>query len=200
MLLVPILFSQIPVDDEIELNTAAVIDEGLFQRIAVGDSEALEQLYHATERTLYAYALALTRNHDHAVDLIQECYLKVMGAAHLYKPMGKPLAWLFTITRNLFLMDHRKSKRLTSYDPQDFENTHHFSFVESSEDRMVLEAALTKLTEQEREIVLLYAVSGLKHKDIAEYLNLGLNTVLSKYHRALKKLKQHLEERGVKYE
>ncbi|HAS72961.1 MAG TPA: RNA polymerase sigma factor [Clostridiales bacterium UBA8960] len=200
MLLIHVLFSQIPVDDGTESNAATFIDEGLFQRIATGDSEALEKLYHATERTLYAYALALTRNHDHAVDLIQECYLKVMGAAHLYRPMGKPLAWLFTITRNLYLMDYRKQKRMTPYDPQDFEKAYPFSFVESSEDRIVLEGALTQLTEQEREIVLLYAVSGLKHKDIAEHLNLSLNTVLSKYHRALKKLKRHLEERGVKYE
>lgn len=200
MLFIPILFTQIPVEDEVESNTVAYIDEGLFPRIAVGDSVALEQLYHATERTLYAYALALTRNHDYAVDLIQECYLKVMGVAHLYQPMGKPLAWLFTITRNLYLMDYRRSKRLTVYDPQDFDDASHFSFIESAEDRIVLEGALTKLTEQEREIVLLYAVSGLKHKEIAEQLGIALNTVLSKYHRALKKLKRHLEERGAIYE
>jgi RNA polymerase sigma-70 factor (ECF subfamily) len=48
------------------------------------------------------------------------------------------------------------------------------------------------LSDQERQIVVLHAVSGLKHREIAAALNLPLPTVLSKYNRALKKLKTHL--------
>ncbi len=34
---------------------------------------------------------------------MQETYIKILSAAHLYKPMGKPLAWMFTISKNLYL-------------------------------------------------------------------------------------------------
>jgi DNA-directed RNA polymerase specialized sigma subunit, sigma24 homolog len=78
------------------------IDEGLFKKIGQGDANALEQLYYLTERSLYAYALSLSKNHDEALELMQETYLKILSAAHLYQSMGKPLAWIFTIARNLF--------------------------------------------------------------------------------------------------
>ena len=46
------------------------------------------------------------------------------------------------------------------------------------------------LNQQERQIVVLHAVSGFRHREIAQLLQLPLPTVLSKYHRALKKLKK----------
>ena len=57
------------------------------------------------------------------------------------------------------------------------------------EDRQMLQEALARLGEEERRIVLLHAVTGLKHREIAALLELPLSTVLSKYHRGLKKLK-----------
>lgn len=56
---------------------------------------------------------------------------------------------------------------------------------------MLLHSAVAALSEQERQIVLLYAVTGWKHREIAALLQMPLPTVLSKYHRALKKLKTH---------
>ena len=68
------------------------------------------------------------------------------------------------------------------------------------DDRIVLEGVLSLLSEEEREIIILYAVSGMKHKEIAESLGLKLSTTLSKYHRALKKLKNYLEGGGQRHE
>ena len=53
---------------------------------------------------------------------------------------------------------------------------------------MTLEALLSALGDEERQIVTLHALTGLKHREIAELLGLPLATVLSKYSRALKKL------------
>ena len=50
-------------------------------------------------------------------------------------------------------------------------------------------AILEKLSEEERQIVLFHLVAELKHKEIAELLELKLSTTLSKYHRALKKIR-----------
>jgi RNA polymerase sigma-70 factor (ECF subfamily) len=62
---------------------------------------------------------------------------------------------------------------------------------------MVLQAALTILDIEEREIILLHAISGFKHREIAGNLGISLGTVLSKYHRGLNKLRKYLKEQGV---
>ncbi|NLY44667.1 MAG: RNA polymerase sigma factor [Tissierella sp.] len=172
------------------------IDERLFERIGANDMEALEELYHLTERTLYAYILSIVKNHDETLDLMQETYLKIMSAAHLYKPMGKPLAWMFTIAKNLYLSKIRKNKREINLDSMEIADDSRFSYIRDNEDKIVLEAALDILSEDERKIILLYAVSGLKHREIAESIGLKLSTTLSKYHRALKKIRNHLSEGG----
>ena len=60
--------------------------------------------------------------------------------------------------------------------------------ISDAEDRLMLEAAFRALSPQECQIVLLHAVSGLKHREIARLMELPLSTVLSKYNRSLKKL------------
>lgn len=176
------------------------IDEKLFERIGNNDMDALEELYYQTEKTLYAYILSIVRNNDKTLDLMQETYIKIMASAHLYKPMGKPLAWMFTIARNLYYSSLRKEKREVNLDSEIIEDNLNFSYVKDFEDRIVLETALKILDQEEREIILLYAVSGLKHKEIAENLGLKLSTTLSKYHRALKKIRNYFNEGGVGYE
>lgn len=173
------------------------LDESLFEKIAANDMQALETLYISTERTLYAYLLSLTRNHDTSVDLLQETYLKVMGAAHLYTPQGKPLAWMFTIARNLYMDDIKKKQREVAVGEDGLYDQVSLSYEMHPENRLVLTTALTELTEEERSIILLYAVSGMKHREIAKLLDLNLSTVLSKYHRALKKLKAVIEKGGT---
>jgi RNA polymerase sigma-70 factor (ECF subfamily) len=174
------------------------IDESLFKKIGQNDMEAFDQLYRLTERTMYAFSLSLVKDHQESLDLMQETYLKILSAAHLYKPMGKPLAWMFTIAKNLHYSSVRKGSRTTNLEPETIQDDKRFSYITDMDDKIVLQTVLDKLTEEEREIVLLYAVTGLKHKEIAESIGLSLSTTLSKYHRALKKLRGHLEEREVR--
>ena len=61
------------------------------------------------------------------------------------------------------------------------------------EDRSILRSCMEQLRDEERQIVTLHALSGFKHREIAAILQLPLPTVLSKYHRAVKRLKQHLQ-------
>lgn len=172
------------------------IDEGLFERIGKEDPEALKELYEATHRSLYAYVLSMTKDHQDTLDIVQDTYLKIRSAAHLYEPMGKPLAWMFTIAKNLTRNQIRRNQRFTNKEDQDLENDPKFSYVTDPEDRMVLESTMRILTEEERQIVILHSVAGFKHREMAESLGLPLATVLSKYHRALLKLRKELQRKG----
>ncbi|MEG1942630.1 MAG: RNA polymerase sigma factor [Angelakisella sp.] len=186
------------IEDEVQESTVRQpkIDEQLFVRIGNDDRGAFEELYRLTERTLYAFALSILQNPHDTQDVVQDVYLKVRAAAHLYEPRGKPLAWLFTITRNL--CNNRLRQNKTDYLPEeDFADNLRFSYVEDSDDRMILSAALKLLAEPERQVLLLHLVSGMHHREIAQSLGQPLSTVLSRYHRALGKLKKQLTERGV---
>ena len=173
------------------------IEESIFKKIAENDRAAFERFYHLTERCLYAYALSLLKNHEDAMDVLQETYLKIRGAAHLYKPMGKPMAWVFTITRNLAMSKLRLNHKIDNISVEDMENDLSFSYVTDNEDKLVLQTALNILNIEERQIILLHAISGFKHREIADNLGLPLATVLSKYQRGLAKLRKHLKEGRV---
>ncbi|WP_373483149.1 RNA polymerase sigma factor [Acetobacterium sp.] len=173
------------------------IDEALFARIAANDMAAFEEFYRLTERTVYAFVLSTLKNHDDTLDVVQDTYLKIRAAAHLYQPMGKPMAWVFTIARNLSISKIRNKQKNDSTEITDIENDLNFSYVTDSEDRLVLQTALKILSSEETEIILLHAISGFTHREIAKNLDMKLSTVLSKYHRGLKKLKKYLIEEEV---
>ena len=165
--------------------------EELLRQIALGSQQAFEELYRATDSAIYGYALSLTKNHHEAQDVMMDTYLKIRCAAHLYMPMGKPMAWILTITKNLARTRLRSAGRQIPLD--DLEETTP-SFDRDSEEAVALEQAMKVLGDQERQILILHAVTGLKHREIAEMLGMPLATVLSKYARSLKKLKKALEE------
>ena len=178
-------------------NSKIIINETIFCKIAENDMDAFENLYHMTHKSVYAFALSIMKNHEDAQDILQETYVKIRGAAHLYQPMGKPMAWIFTITRNLALSRLRMMNKAVMVPAEDLEDNISFSYITDKEDKLVLQAALLILDQKEREIILLHAVSGFKHREIAESLDLSLGTVLSKYRRGLGKLRKHLREQGV---
>lgn len=165
--------------------------EELLRQIALGSQQAFEELYRATDSAIYGYALSLMRNHHEAQDIMMDTYLKIRCAAHLYMPMGKPMAWILTITKNIARTKLRSAGRQIPLD--DLEETTP-SFDRDSEEAVALEQAMKVLGNQERQILILHAVTGLKHREIAEMLGMPLATVLSKYARSLKKLKKALEE------
>ena len=66
--------------------------------------------------------------------------------------------------------------------------------LELAPERQTLLDALMHLNEKERQIVLLHKVSGMKHREIAELFQMPISTVLSVYHRAMKKLWERIEK------
>ena len=172
-------------------------DEQLLRQVGMGDAEAFQQLYQSTDRTVYSFILSILKNPQDAEEVMQETYLKVWTSAAAYQSQGKPLAWMFTIARNLCYMKFREQNRQADVGLDDLNGEEAGEVclpLENLADAMVLKAALDILKEDERQIVLLHASAGLKHREIAADLQMPLATVLSKYNRAMKKLKQYLRE------
>lgn len=169
----------------------------LLVSIAGGDTAALGELYQETEPALYAYLLSLLKNSADARDALQDVYVDVFTSAAGYRPGSRAKAWLYAVAKNKAMQVYRR-RRLRGEVPGEEAPEPWEDPGLCREERLVLSAALTALSEEERQIVTLHAVSGFRFREIASFLDLPLNTVLSKYHRAMKRLRRQLsEEEGV---
>lgn len=162
--------------------------------IAAGDRDALTSLYDQTRFAVFGYILSILGNRHDAEDILQEVYIRIYHGASRYRPSGKPMAWIFAVARNLALMHLRENRRRGDLSPEMWDAIPDAVTGMAAEDRMVLDAAMKVLSEEERRIVVLHAMTELKHRDIAEIMHMPLPTVLSKYHRAIKKMRQTLAE------
>ena len=169
------------------------IDECIFA-VAQGDDQALERLYNLTSSAVYAYALSVIKNADDARDVLHDTYIKVYESAHNYISHGKPMAWIFTIAKNLCYTVFRARTRFVDVPDEDIEGRYADDSVATADDKLVINQLLTVLSDDERQIVVMHAMSGLKHKDIARVLDMPLGSILSKYNRAIKKLQKAFEE------
>lgn len=176
-----------------EFDVKRPIDDALLLKIADGDKEALHTLYESVAGSVYGFALSITKNPHDADDVLQETFLKIYAKAGEYIPHGKPMAWIFTITRNSALSKLRDTAKTCEYDEKHPE-TVDVSSVSNIEQKLVIETLFRILTDEEKQIVVLHAVSGMKHREIAAILDLPVGTILSKYNRAIRRLKTVLQE------
>lgn len=178
---------------EINGMEQSYLDEKLIMDIAAGDRNAFSELYRKTSDAVFGFSLSILRRQEDAEDVMHDAYIRIYTQASSYRPEGKPLAWILRIVRNLCYNRIRDSQREAGPPEEGTAGLQdQFDNIAEAEDRMVLEAAMRVLDQEEREIVILHAVSGYKHKEIAEMLDLPLNTVLSKYNRSLGKLKKEI--------
>ncbi len=166
---------------------------GLIKRISENDDDAFVQLYNISKSAVYGYILSILNNPHDAEEIMQDTYLTINLKAGDFKPGGSAMAWILTIAKNHALMRLRKQKAevMTDQPPEIADPRQPFDQVN---DRLVLSALMKVLTDDERQIVMLYAVAGLKHHMIAKLCGMTLTAELSKYHRALKKLKKQMGE------
>lgn len=158
------------------------------KRIAECDRDAFASLYQSTRTSVYAYALSLMKNASDAQDILHDCFVAIWNNAGNYRSLEKPMAWIITITRNLCYNKLQQEKRYISVD----EVFHPSNPDLDPESTLLLRSCMQTLTEEERQIVVLHAVSGCSFREIAELLQLKTQTVASKYRRALQKLRDYL--------
>jgi len=169
----------------------ANIDE-MLAAIAEGNTEALAQLYHRASASVYAFALSILKNTTDAEDVLHDCFVRIFTSAGSYRSKGKPMAWILTITRNLCMKRFQEQQRTSELKHQDWNSFAANDPTASNDDRILIRECMLSLNDEERQIVILHAVAGLKHRQISQLLEMPLSTVISKYNRSIKKLKANL--------
>lgn len=148
---------------------------------------------------LNRFALKLTRNADRADDLVQDCVERALNKQHLFD--GQNLrSWMFTICRRVFLNQIRKDKSRGTQ--VDIENTPESKFSEKAlqEDQMHFQDVVenfSKLPMNDKVILSLVVIEGLKYDEAASVLEIPVGTVRSRLSRARAKLVELMEEQGA---
>ena len=187
-------------------SQAAEMD--LIRRARAGDLEAYDDLIKRYQERIYATIYHMTSNHEDANDLAQESFIKAYHALKSFKGGSRFYTWLYRIAVNktINFLKQRKNRTHMSLNDLDFNAEHDPDLVALISDntprraagltelKEKLNAALLKLSEQHRLVVVLHDVQGQSHEEIAKVMDCNIGTVRSRLFYARQQLQGFLAE------
>lgn len=144
---------------------------------------------------LRRYARALTRDAARADDLVQSCLVRAIAKEHLWQPGTDLRAWLFTILHNQNVNEVRRSVRegvaiavedvapMLTIPPS----------AGASLQLRDLERALGLLPEEQRQVILLVGLEGMRYEEVAAVLDIPIGTVRSRLSRGREMLRKLMD-------
>jgi RNA polymerase sigma-70 factor (ECF subfamily) len=149
----------------------------------------IEQIYRQHRKGLYTLALSITRREDLAEDAVHEAIVRLCRSGK--QPTGDAVAYVFAAVRNAAIDQNRRTGSVSIFDLPE-QSLDASSLVDDRErDRQVADA-IDELPADQREAVVLHLFSGLTFQQASEALEVPLQTMASRYRRALVKLKEQL--------
>ncbi|HHS97969.1 MAG TPA: sigma-70 family RNA polymerase sigma factor [Chloroflexi bacterium] len=172
----------------------------LIQRAKAGDPSAFAEIYDRYQPVIYRYIFYRIGDESIAEDLTSEVFVRLVEKIDGFTYRGRPLlAWLYTIARNLITDYHRQtgSPRLLPLEESLVADS---GDPEEAADRALaqrrLARAIARLTEDQRQVILLRFVEGMDTRSVARVLGKPVGAVKALQHRALVAMRRILEEEG----
>lgn len=167
-----------------------VTDEVLMLAVANGELEKLSELFDRYHVRIYNFFQKMIQNKMVSEDLTQEVFIKVLKYRTSYKS-GNFASWIYTIARNIFSSYYQKMKKeRTNEIVEEVMRAETFTYSEEQKEELDhLQVSLSKLKVEDRELIVMHKLQGIKYEQIAEIMGSSENAVKVKTHRALKKLK-----------
>ena len=164
-------------------------DRDAIPRAQGGDHAAYSALVRRHQDRVYRYLLRLTGSHDEALELTQEAFIKAWEALPAWRPEAQFHTWLFRIASNA-AMDVLRRRKVVDFVAleEDYDAPAEAPGPEAQLDTKqrlhALDAALARLTVEQREMILLREVEGLSYEEISAALGIHEGTVKSRLARA----------------
>jgi RNA polymerase sigma-70 factor (ECF subfamily) len=183
------------------VNVAAATDEDLMRAFVRGNERAFAVLVDRHGKDVKAYALRLLRNAESAEDVFVETFTRVAQHRDRWEPKGTLRGWLFTIAHRLCLDGLRQRQLQKERHPHVIELELGRALQPSPEAEAMLqelagelEAAIARLPEGHREVLLLRVVHGLSSEETAAIVGLDEEQVRSQLSYARKRVRASIEE------
>jgi RNA polymerase sigma-70 factor (ECF subfamily) len=145
---------------------------------------------------LRRYAWNLLRNSEDADDLVQDCLVRALDRMTADSAIAAVRPWLFTIMRNLFISRWRMTRsrpEVVSSDAVETEELPVGPEQDGALARRDLLAGLDRLTDDQRQVLLLVSVAGLEYSEVAGILRIPVGTVMSRLSRARESLRAYMD-------
>ncbi|MGB7624216.1 MAG: RNA polymerase sigma factor [Terriglobia bacterium] len=184
---------------EASKSVSSLTDQSLMQQVRDGDVGKLGILFERHHGMLFSFLLRLTGDRTLSEDLVQEVFVRLLKYRHTYRGESKFTTWMFQIARNLRVDHFRKHRRegdLNEEEATDFASpdpTPGEQVVQNQEARLVKDA-LSRLSPEKREVLLLTRFHNLKHEEIAEILGCSVPSVKARVFRAMQDLRESYSE------
>ena len=154
-------------------------------------AQDLHQVIEALIPRLARYARVLTRDPAAADDLVQECLTRALGKMHLWEEGTDLRAWLFTILHHQYVSLTRRQARQRA--SNELQKSYRSLTVSPNQTARLelrdLERALAALPEEQRSVILLVGLEGMRYDEAASLVNLPVGTVRSRVSRGRETLR-----------
>lgn len=174
------------------------IDKDILVRARKGDTEAFESILSFYEKAIYNYCLHILKNSEHAKDTTQETFIKVYTHRKSIDPEKNIKTWIFTIATNTvydFLRGKKRKNEVSLDDENETMSSYRAYYVEEGLLNDV-DKALGQINPEYKNALLLYYQQGFQYQEIAEILEIPINTVKTHIARGKEQLKELLKEYG----
>lgn len=179
-------------------HSASWTEADIKKLAATNARAAMEAVIQKYRDQLYFHARYIVKDHQEAYDVVQEVFIKAMREGRIFNDEFKIKAWLFRVTSNLCFNQVRNRKRRgaileSMVKPESF-SADQVESVFAGEQREELSAALDRLSDDHKEILVLRYYDDLSYAEIADVLQVKLGTVMSRLSRARMRLMAVMEE------
>ena len=164
----------------------------IISQAARGNRKALEKLVRLYYEKIYNYIGYRVQDFSAAEDLTQDVFVKLIRHIHSYVPTASFSAFLYRIAHNT-VVDYYRTTKHTETIPETLQAD---DPLPAAEARMDVERMLAKLSEEQRECIILYYLQGLTYREISLVLGIPVPTAKSRVQRGLAACKKIMEEKS----
>ncbi len=177
-------------------------ESDLIEAALQGETSAFGELVQRYQDRLYSAVVHILGSRSDAEDVVQDAFIQAYVKLDTFKQNSRFYTWLYRIAFNVSISRRRRrrievsvdeGREMTGSEPVD-DCAAPEARLEEEERREQLEVAMSRLTYEHREIIVLRHMEDFSYEEISEVLEISVGTVRSRLHRARAALLEHLRE------
>jgi RNA polymerase sigma-70 factor (ECF subfamily) len=184
-----------------EFEKGELVDQELVDLALRGDDRAFEKLVEKYKKRVYYLAYRMTRDHDSADELAQECFVKAYQALGHFKSGYNFYTWLYRICVNLSINFLKRERRTVSSDHLHETNLlaeggtgiDQLERMIAREQAGIVRRTLDTLPPEQKSAFILKTYDNMSYEQMSEVMECSIGTVMSRLFRARQKLRKALQ-------
>jgi RNA polymerase sigma factor (sigma-70 family) len=173
-------------------------DETIMEAVKNGNLQQVSLLFERYHKRIFNFLARLAMDRELAEDLTQNVFLRIIKYRNSYREGLKFQSWIYQVARNVF-SDHYQSHKNRFSDFVDVEKigdhmADHDETAEMDEKEKLLQRSMAKLSEEQRELLVLTRFQQMKYEEVAAIMDTTVANIKVKVHRAIIKLREHYFE------